>query len=876
MVSRFRGETWLVVALAALIAGCGTKRAPQAPPPPIAPAAVAGALPTRGDDRAAGTLGDLVDAERLVRLLGAESADVRRGAVEALWGMGGHAAGALVVGLVHPDPDVRAGVAALIFEMGERFPGPAISPLLELLKDHPSPAVRLAALLSLERVLPGDARIHGSVVKALEDPSPDVRMAARGILWINRNPGVALRLPGDVPWQVSAAFDPDRFAGGILAQMGTGQLRGGRWFHVPRPDPDVVMSHDVADLVRGIHEAPEPAEAGARLDALLARLNEEEVSALALWLAEARRAIDRGLGEQAPWPAGVAGLVEAARRSAHDVYVARSREQALVDWHVQRVLDRQAYVRGYELRSVRQRGDATVRLLHDALNLYGASVDVDSAVAWGGRMGSEVAAGVERSVRAAAEAVRENAEMLARGTARQRREALERLTLLGPLAGGAYPAVRRALKDEDSVVRGLAARALGRPDAAEIARRGDLVDALAAAEAPARVEAAKALAGTGDVKAIAGLVSAMGRDEWFVRDALAEAARRAWRIDSTLEAQVRRLAEEQPDDLRRLCAGLAAKIIAAGNADDVTIAPERAQVMRLLVSRIGGADARQAVEALQLLRELTADLSPAKAALAVAVMSADKELRYEATEAMVGFGQGGVDALVALLSRGDAQSQGLALVQLGRMGPAAKPAVPVILRLLELGRAAPELSVLGTGFGVTLSGVRQAAGVQILAADALRAIGPDAREAAGVLVAVAEDAGADDAVRGAARRALGRIAPGDERAVALRLSSGGVAEIELRMALEELRRNDPAARRRGVRRLVDSRALPAHVAAALERAVESGDFLSREGLVLGMERAWARGRPIEEVLRAAAASAGEPPENRTYARAALRALEVKP
>src|SRR5688500_1269374 len=101
----------------------------------------------------------------------------------------------------------------------------------------------------------------------------------------------------------------------------------------------------------------------------------------------------------------------------------------------------------------------------------------------------------------------------------------------------------------------------------------------------------------------------MGRDEWFARDALAEAARRAWRNDSKLEAEVGRLAEGQQDDLRRLCAGLAAKIIAAGNADDATIGPARAEVTRLLVARIGGADARSAVEALHLLRELTADLS---------------------------------------------------------------------------------------------------------------------------------------------------------------------------------------------------------------------------------------------------------------------------
>jgi hypothetical protein len=53
--------------------------------------------------------------------------------------------------------------------------------------------------------------------------------------------------------------------------------------------------------------------------------------------------------------------------------------------------------------------------------------------------------------------------------------------------------------------------------------------------------------------------------------------------------------------------------------------------------------------------------------------------------------------------------------------------------------------------------------------------------------------------------------------------------------------------------------------------VDSGDFVLREGLALGIERAWANAEPIEAALRSTAAH-DQVAANRTYAKAALRAI----
>ena len=74
----------------------------------------------------------------------------------------------------------------------------------------------------------------------------------------------------------------------------------------------------------------------------------------------------------------------------------------------------------------------------------------------------------------------------------------------------------------------------------------------------------------------------------------------------------------------------------------------------------------------------------------------------------------------------------------------------------------------------------------------------------------------------------------------------------------------------------DSRLIPQPVAAALLRAVKSGDFVAREGLVLGIERAWANGGEIEAVLKKIQDDDINL-TNRAFASAARRAItSIKP
>jgi hypothetical protein len=74
----------------------------------------------------------------------------------------------------------------------------------------------------------------------------------------------------------------------------------------------------------------------------------------------------------------------------------------------------------------------------------------------------------------------------------------------------------------------------------------------------------------------------------------------------------------------------------------------------------------------------------------------------------------------------------------------------------------------------------------------------------------------------------------------------------------------------------ENQILPSSVAAALMKAVQSGDFVARQGLVLGIERAWADGGEVEAVLKIIQDDDPDP-TNRAYASAARRAItSIKP
>ena len=94
--------------------------------------------------------------------------------------------------------------------------------------------------------------------------------------------------------------------------------------------------------------------------------------------------------------------------------------------------------------------------------------------------------------------------------------------------------------------------------------------------------------------------------------------------------------------------------------------------------------------------------------------------------------------------------------------------------------------------------------------------------------------------------------------------------------LANLRSPYPERRTEAAAYLSQNHIIPPPVAAALLRAVQAGDFVAREGLVLGIERAWADGGEIETVLKTIQ---DDDPDhtNRAFASAARRAItSIKP
>ena len=94
--------------------------------------------------------------------------------------------------------------------------------------------------------------------------------------------------------------------------------------------------------------------------------------------------------------------------------------------------------------------------------------------------------------------------------------------------------------------------------------------------------------------------------------------------------------------------------------------------------------------------------------------------------------------------------------------------------------------------------------------------------------------------------------------------------------LANLRSPYPERRTEAAAYLSQNHIIPPPVAAALLRAVQAGDFVAREGLVLGIERAWADGGEVEAVLTTIQ---NDDPDNtnRAFASAARRAItSIKP
>jgi hypothetical protein len=124
----------------------------------------------------------------------------------------------------------------------------------------------------------------------------------------------------------------------------------------------------------------------------------------------------------------------------------------------------------------------------------------------------------------------------------------------------------------------------------------------------------------------------------------------------------------------------------------------------------------------------------------------------------------------------------------------------------------------------------------------------------------------DPALSHGAIRALHRFAPDDPRFLQFMHPAPSRESL-----LAQLRSQLPEQRVQSAAYLAGQKLIPHPVAAALLKAARTGDFVAREGLVLGIERAWADGREVDAALKTI--QDDDPnPTNRAYAGAARRAI----
>lgn len=405
-------------------------------------------------------------------------------------------------------------------------------------------------------------------------------------------------------------------------------------------------------------------------------------------------------------------------------------------------------------------------------------------------------------------AARQTLSQIEHGTVQQRREALARLALAPSLGGPAQQAVGRALHDEDSLVRHRAAQLIGTAQAQTTARRGDLVDALSSSSDRTRGEAVEAMVREDmlrprDAKVV---TQAIRSESWMMRSAFVTALSRAWTEERPMHQVLLDMDQEPASPIQRLAITAAARMLIADQATAEVIEPQRRQLVALTRTGMSSSQPGEVLRSLHLLRQFGIDYHELRPQIESAALSADRELRAEASVALVSMGEAGVPGLLAMLETNDDDRRGLALAQLGSMGKLARAATGPIRKLCDDPHT----------------------GIAQLAGEALQQIEPF------------------------------KPAPNRQR--------------ELEPLLTRLRDPSPEVRKSAAFKLDQEQVLESPVASALIKSVARGDFAAREGLVLGIERAWKVQTSVETALKEVAAKDGDA-VRRAYAKAALRALQ---
>lgn len=251
--------------------------------------------------------------------------------------------------------------------------------------------------------------------------------------------------------------------------------------------------------------------------------------------------------------------------------------------------------------------------------------------------------------------------------------------------------------------------------------------------------------------------------------------------------------------------------------------------------------------------------------LGAAALSDDSDLRYEASQLLMEAGSAGVAEWLAMFKDPRREVKGLALAEALSLRAKAKPALHATMELLK----------------------DEDAAIRRMAAEALGGMGPAAKQAIDPLLEGMKDSDSD--VREQSLFAARLIAPGDARVASASYQKKHDAEVAAREwarqfgteakkkervnleLLEQLRSKDPAVRTLAARKMTEQHALTPRVAAALRKAVERRDYAVREGLLLGIQAAWASDEDVEVGLRKAAEEETDQ-GRRAFLRAAVRAV----
>jgi HEAT repeat protein len=224
---------------------------------------------------------------------------------------------------------------------------------------------------------------------------------------------------------------------------------------------------------------------------------------------------------------------------------------------------------------------------------------------------------------------------------------------------------------------------------------------------------------------------------------------------------------------------------------------------------------------------------------------AAEQLRSLLAEARSSLVEEALQRNIELLERGTPADRADAANRLACIRPFAAPALPALVRALN----DPDADV------------RNAAANAICADGAAAPVEQ--------FITMLDDR--DATLRVGAMRGLLRFAPHDSRFTQVMHPTRTHESL-----LANLRSPYPERRIEAAAYLAENRIIPPLVAAALLKAVRSGDFVARGGLVLGIERAWADGGEVEAVLKKIQDDDTDL-TNRAFASAARRAItSIKP